>query len=266
MNTAINAVHRGERQFINIGNFRDIGGLPTSDGRMMRTGILFRSDEPSQLTVQEMEKFQTLKLKKIYDLRTPNERASKLFRILNSQRPQIINVPIQQNEKDYTRFQYFKLLMTSARTIDLNTMMKDFYRKIAFQCTDQIKEIIVQLADEDELPALIHCTSGKDRTGMLAALIQLLVGVPYSIVMEDYLFSNELNQSRADQQAKLIRKMSLFRLSKDRLKPLLEVRRDYLEDILEEILSKYGTIENYLIKACGISEKTLQNLRDKLIT
>lgn len=264
MGNELAVTNRGIRYFEKLGNFRDIGGLATQDGRMMRTGVLFRSDEPSILKLKDWDKFSELKFKLICDLRTPNERKSKIIRISDSRVTRIINVPIYQNDHDYTGFEFFKLMMTSARTIDFYPMMKQFYRRIVFESTDQIRTIFTMISEEAEGPVLIHCTGGKDRTGIVAAFIQLLVGIPRQEVVSDYLLSNTLNEYRMAQLTRLLRFMSLFRLSKERLKPLLDVRREYLEEVLDELYRQYGTIDAYLADACGIQEQTIKRFKDNL--
>ncbi len=92
--------------------------------------------------------------------------------------------------------------------------MKDFYRRIAFESMPQIRELI-----------MLH-----------------------------YMLSNSLTETRMKRAAAFLRYTSLFRLTHDRLKALLQVRRDYLEEVLDELLGQYGSVEAYLNEGCGISE------------
>ncbi|OAB44860.1 tyrosine-protein phosphatase [Paenibacillus antarcticus] len=253
------------KHFEKIDNFRDIGGLKNQDGRTIKTGILFRSEDPSKCSRTDLDELQQFNFKLICDLRGPNERKSKVVQLNDNYNVHSINVPIQQNDQDYTQFEFFKLMMRTARVIDFETMMKDFYHRIAFESMSQIRDVITLLSERENMPALIHCTGGKDRTGMMVALIQLLVGVRREDVLEDYLLSNILTGVRMKKAATFIRYMSLFQISNERLKPLLEVRRDYLEDALAEIFNQYETIEAYLTHACGISEVSLEKLRELLL-
>lgn len=253
------------KQFDGLYNFRDLGGLQTEDGRTMKSGVLFRSDELSRLTSSDLEKLQKLDLQLICDLRTPNERKSKPDRIPQNQGIRIVHVPINHGSQDFSRLQFFKFLAGKSSGLDFEKLIKDFYQKMAFERTGQINEIITLLADNRNWPALIHCTGGKDRTGYISALIQLLVGVPYQKVLDDYLFSNDLIQPRMKKIERYIRWMSLFQVSPERIKPLLEVRREYLDEIHTDILKKYGSIEEYLGQACGIDQSALRNLKELLL-
>jgi len=256
---------RGIRKFESLVNFRDIGGLTTADGRRMRTGFLFRSDEPSKLNVRDIDRFKRLSLKLICDLRTPNERRSRIARFVDARSTEIVNVPFYQNDEDYTRFEIYKQLMKTVRTVDFYQMMLDFYRKVVFHSTGQVRTIMTLLADKGDAPALIHCASGKDRTGMIAALIQLLAGVPRHAVVQDYLLSNALNKDKTEQAVKWLRTFTLFRLSRQRIMPLLEVRREFLEEALDELFRRHESVENYFIQACGVEETKLERFKASLV-
>ncbi|WP_245946816.1 tyrosine-protein phosphatase [Paenibacillus cellulosilyticus] len=258
-------VDRGIRKMDSLINFRDVGGLPIVDGRVMRTGILYRSNEPHKLKLKDLNKFNGLNLKLICDLRTPNERRTRLPRFVESS-TRTVNIPFYQNDEDYTRFQIFKQILSTVRTIDFHQIMRDFYRKVLFDSTDQIRAVMTLLAEQGGAPTLIHCASGKDRTGMIVALLQLLAGVPRNEVMTDYMLSNPLNESETDRAIRYLRIFTCFRLSRERLLPLLEVRHEYLEEVLDELFAKYGTIESYLVQACGVDERTIEVLRESLVS
>jgi len=245
-------------------NFRDIGGHHTLDGKRIKTGILFRSDELSRMTTQDIRRMNELHLKLICDLRTASEQKSKKSRMIK-QGIEIKSFSIQDRSHEYTHFEFMKLLVYNSETLNFEQMMKDMYHHMAFGSQDKIREIFCILSDARKVPALIHCTGGKDRTGFVTAIIQLFLGVHYESVMKDYLYSNVRIGPRMKKVEKYIRLMSLYRLSPERIKPMLEVRRDYLEEVIKEILKKYGSIEEYLIKGCRIPERCLESLKQNLL-
>jgi Protein tyrosine/serine phosphatase len=262
---AVTHVDRGIRKMGSLINFRDIGGLPTTNGRVMKTGVVYRSNEPHKLSLKDLDKFNGLNLKLICDLRTPNERKSRLPRFVDSGKTLTVNLPFYQNDADLTRFQIYKRMMSSIRTADYNQFMKDFYRKVLFESKDQVRNVLTLLAEQDAVPALIHCASGKDRTGMIAAIVQLIAGVPRAEVVSDYLLSNPLNKRETERAIRMLRLLSGFRISRERLLPLLEVRSEYLEEVLDEMLVQYGSIEAYLMHACGVEKRTIRVLRERFI-
>lgn len=252
-------------QFDGVFNFRDIGGLKTKDGNFVKTGLLFRSGELSQLTEKGLNSLKQLNIKTVIDLRTPNECKSKPDRIPAAADINIVNVPFCYNKKDLNNQEFFALLLRKSKDLDFEALIKNIYYDIVFECTSQIKDTISLISDKNNLPALIHCTGGKDRTGTISAIIQLLAGVPEETVMEDYLASNGFIEQRMKRTLKFIRWMSLFRISPERIKPMLIVRRDYLEDILIEIMNRYNTIEDYLDRLCFVQEESITKLKQILL-
>ena len=246
-------------------NFREIGGLKTSNGSKLKPGILFRSDELFKLTDNDLSTIETLNLKLIIDLRTPNECKLKPDRLPLNLSLKVVNVPFFHQKRDYNQLQIMWFLITNSRKINFEKFIKDHYLNNAFERTAEIGKVITLLSDENNLPVLIHCKAGKDRTGLLSAIIQLIAGVPLNIVLEDYLATNMYMKRKMEDAEKIIRRMSFFRVSSERIKPLLEVRLDYLNSVLNEIFSRYGTIEKYLIEACNLEEYSLQNLKNNLV-
>lgn len=246
-------------------NFRDVGGLATCDGRAMRPGILFRSDELSRLSARDLGRLGNLGLRSVCDLRTPNERKSKPDRLPARPGVRVVNIPIYPTGRDIGRWQFFWWLTVNSGTLDFEAQIRDAYRHFAFECTEQVGQIVSLISDQEALPAVIHCTAGKDRTGYVVALIQLLAGVPREAVVEDYLATNPLIRPHAGRYLRFLRWMSLFRISPERLQPVLEVRREYLDEILDEVLARHGTVGEYLAEACGVHPRVLAGLQRLLI-
>lgn len=249
----------------NAYNFREIGDLAAGSGRKLRKGILFRSDELSKLSYRDREIFERLGIKSIIDLRGVKEREKKQDRIPEKLKIDIRNIPIDHKNQDLKQIQFFLFLIQKSKDFDFEKYIKEHYFGTAFECTSQIKEILTYLSDERNLPSLIHCTVGKDRTGFLAALIQLLAGVDRNVVLEEYMATNRFIGPRVKQIVRMIRILSLFRASIEQIQPLLEVRPDYLNNVLDELFRKYGSVEKYLVDGCGMETAVVDKLKN-LIT
>ena len=121
------------------------------------------------------------------------------------------------------------------------------------------RKLFLALGDQKQLPALFHCTGGKDRTGWAAAAFLTLLGVPRETVMEDYLQSNEYtipkNQKVID---------AFVKGGGDPSIPLaiFGVKKEYLEAAFDEMETKYGTIEKYFSEGLGIDAQQQKALRD----
>jgi len=245
-------------------NFREIGALKTANGFLKRK-ILFRSDDLSKLTRNDLLTLEKLNLKLICDLRTPNERKSKPDRLYKNNNIKVVNIPFYQQKRDVNQLQVMWFLITNSKKLNFEKFIKDHYLNNAFVRTNEIGQIIELLSDENNLPALIHCAAGKDRTGLLSAIIQLIAGVERKIILEEYLSTNVFMKEKMKNAELIIRRLSLFRIPPEKIKPLLEVKQDYLDDVLNEIFTRYNTIENYLSEVCGIEEKTISKFRSLIL-
>lgn len=250
------------RPFQTLWNFRDIGGLKTADGRRLRTGVLFRSDELSRLSAGDVAKLQALGIRLICDLRSPQESERRRPRVLEKS-IRVVNVPI--HEQDVSRTKLLGFLFGKTGGERFREFSRDYYRHIAFGQTARIRRVITLLSEEQSLPALIHCTAGKDRTGFVAALIQLLVGVPYEAVLEDYLRTNDYFGPRLEKLIKVMRILTLSQVASERMRLILMASPEFLTEVHDTVVKRYGAVETYLCEACEIDRVTLRRLKDRLV-
>lgn len=248
--------------FESIKNFSDISyiGEVIIDKQKMRSGAIFRSEEISALSPADWDKVKRLGIKCIIDLRTPNEKTVKPYQV-NNKNINMIHVPILSEDKDLNRWQFFLFLVHRGPTIDFGQYMLDFYHRLAFERKGEIKQVISILSVEENVPVLIHCTGGKDRTGFIVALLQLIVGISKENVLESYLDINRMIAPKMQKIQSYIRWMSLGRVSPERFKPMMEVRKEYLEHALQEIDRQYHSLDQYLIEGCGVDQHCLEKVR-----
>ncbi|MED3964139.1 tyrosine-protein phosphatase [Niallia taxi] len=254
-----------ELKFDRLANFRDVGGRSGYDGERMGLGLVFRSEELSKLSKEDINKIKRVGIKTICDFRTDAERKSKVSRLNEKHGIKVIALSMNDKSREFTRTEFFRFLVMGTKDINFEDIMHDMYKYMAFQCNQELKQMIELLAHRENYPILIHCTGGKDRTGFMSAMLQLAIGINYEEVMADYLHSNNLIGPKMKKLENVLRWISLFRVSSARLRPVLEVRREYLQPVYEAIIQEYGTIENYLQTACGISTQTLKSMRALLL-
>lgn len=234
-------------------NFRQVSGI--------KEGLLFRSGELSRLTSLDIELIEKLNIKTIIDFRTPNERKNRLDNIPFETGIRIINIPIFQLSQDITHLQLLWYLLKNASSLDLERYIHDYYKVMAYERCGQIAEAFNLLSNPNNLPAIIHCTVGKDRTGFSTALIQSVVGISQEEILKDYLLTNQLVDKKLQSLKRYLRWISLFRISYEEMEPLFRVKREYLEEVFVELESEYGSIEAYLKKVCHISEATILKVK-----
>ena len=226
-------------------NFRDMGGYKTASGKSVKWGKVFRSDEMGNLSSSDLEYLNKIPLHTVVDFRSKSERNESPDKIpasvINSYEL-TINLGNHSNISDVSKFS----------NENGEEFMKEINRLLVSysEIISQYKEFFSLLQDEKNLPLLFHCTAGKDRTGMAAALFLASLGVDEKTIFEDYLFSNQLLED----------KYSVLTNSMPQLKALLEVRPQYLQTGFEQIRKDHGSIDNYLQIVLNVNTDIIKEL------
>lgn len=245
-------------------NFRDLGGYATSDGRRVRWGRLYRSNELSGLTRHDREYLSRIGLKLVCDFRTDRERRQKPDPAIEPEPPLGLDLPVDTEGVDPSALRE-KIRTGGIAALGAEKLMRDAYRSFVSDYSARWAAMLRRLAQPGSLPALVHCTAGKDRTGFAAALVLLVLGVPEETVFEDYLMTNRY---RADFQRFVLRWVplySFFRTDPEDLLPLLEARREYLQASFDAIEELHGSLETYLRDELGVTRRIRAALRAKLL-
>lgn len=247
-----------------VPNLRDLGGYKTKDDKTVKRGLVYRSNQLYHVSPEDMEKISGLGLKNSFDLRTYAERQPKPDEVP----PEVAVVWLDvlagapgagpaQNEK----------LMQDPKTANevfgggkADEGFIVSYRQFVSlpSAQHEFRKLFLMLGDENELPALFHCTTGKDRTGWAAAALLTLLGVPKDVVMEDYLLSNDYV---IPMYQKVIDEFVAAGGEEAIPMTLLGVKESFLESAFEEMETKYGTIEQYFSEGLGIDAAQQQALR-----
>jgi protein-tyrosine phosphatase len=249
-------------------NLRDVGGYRTSDGRRVRSGVLYRSTELGRLAGDDVAAVAALGVRIVFDLRTTREREAEPDRLPDGVR--LVVCDVLADSQDVAPAQLTEVLTSPARAAELlgdgraEALFASAYRQIVSlpSAHAAYRRMFTQLLDLESRPALFHCTTGKDRTGWAAAATLLLLGVPETDVFADYLLTNR------DLLPALAPAFDRFRAAGGDpalLRPVLGVERTYLEIALDEMRARYGTIEGYFADALGLGEDAQRGLRAALV-
>jgi protein-tyrosine phosphatase len=130
--------------------------------------------------------------------------------------------------------------------------MRDAYRAFVNDYSAEWTAMFQRLVREENLPTVVHCTAGKDRTGFASALVLLALGVSEETVFEDYLSTNYYQQDFFRFVLRWIPLYSFFRTDPQDMLPLIEARREYLQVALDEMAARYGSVDAYLEQALGV--------------
>ncbi|MCM3338612.1 tyrosine-protein phosphatase [Paenibacillus sp. MER TA 81-3] len=246
-------------------NFRDLGGYAASDGRRVRWGRLYRAAELSELTVDDVSYLDSLHLRALCDFRDSDEVAS-----MPSPPLQAVNsnhVPlVQLSGSTAIRHSRDVIRQPSAfNTGEQGQLLVNLNRSLVHS-TAGIRSVFELLLREDGTPLLFHCTAGKDRTGLISALILIAIGVPKETVMHDYMLTNRyLNvfNLRLKTEAWMADRHGL--VNPDVLQAVMEARPEYLTAAFEEMEQAYGGVHPYLEDALGLTETDIEELKLKLL-
>ena len=166
-------------------NFRDLGGLETVDGRQVRPGVLYRADTLHRLTDDDLDVLRGLGLRTVIDLRTQGE-LDRHGRIALADHDEVVHHHLSMVDELWSRED-----MPDDDQAPTPEAFGEGYVRMLEGGGAAVATAIRLLADGETLPAVFHCTAGKDRTGMLAALVLGQLGVPDEAIAEDYALTEQ---------------------------------------------------------------------------
>jgi protein-tyrosine phosphatase len=240
-------------------NFRDLGGYQTNDGKRVKWGRVFRAGGLNGLTNSDLEALQQMGLKYIFDLRTSEEMASAPDRVPEGTAHIPMPVLIEQSvpRRLFALVRYYN---------HLEKMLLDGYVRVMIEQNARIfGEIFPLLANDDGLPSVIHCTAGKDRTGITSALLLAALGVPEATIVADYSLSNRYHEHFRELVGGQMGTLMRFGLTLDDVYPLTLANPEAMRIALSYVRDRYGDVPTYLRQRAGVDEATLTRLRDTLL-
>jgi protein-tyrosine phosphatase len=169
-------------------NIRDLGGLPLIAGGHTRSGVLYRGDTLQELTPDDVELFRKLGLRTVIDLRTNLEATKEGRGPLADEPIRYVNLPFMPDELLMPSDDRQRQIIVAERREQDRVEHYLGYLKYA---GDRVVGAVKVMADPDGPPALFHCAAGKDRTGVLAALVLDAVGVEREAIVADFALTNE---------------------------------------------------------------------------
>lgn len=251
---------------VSVPNLRDLGGYKTSDGATVAGKLVYRSNQLSMIPVEDKAKIASLAIKVDFDLRTSIECKANPDELPAGVRYVWLDVLADADQAGPANLE--KLL---ANPKEANAALGDSKAEANFKksyrqfvslpsAKESYRKLFLALGDREQLPALFHCTTGKDRTGWAAAALLSLLKVPRETVMEDYLRSNDYIIPKYQKTID-----AFVEAGGDPSIPLaiLGVKKEYLDAAFDEVETQYGSIEKYFSEGLGIDtaqQKALRNL------
>jgi protein-tyrosine phosphatase len=232
-----------------VTNFRDLGGYAGADGRPVRWRRLFRSDHFGALTDADLAALAPLGIARSFDFRGVAERAATPY-----DWPGVVQHPLSIEPTVVQRMQDMTAAGRALTVPVVTDLMADLYRALVTEQSHRFAELFDQLLQADA-PVVFHCTAGKDRTGVAAALILLALGVPRATVQQDYLLTNQHYRHPP---------LAHSETPPEVLQVLWRVQDGFLDAALQTIDARPGGLDAYL-QRLGLGPAALAALRTRYL-
>lgn len=239
-------------------NFRDLGGYPTSDGRRIRWGLLFRAGSPVNLTEHDWSQLCARGLQAVCDLRTHRERSREPFSRVHE-----TGVSYWAGEFDAS-FAELRETMNAGFLSgeDAHAGMIAGYRELPFEQAAAYRQLFKHLK-AGEVPLIFNCTAGKDRTGMAAALVLSTLGVEKDLIIEDYALTNEVLNAERVAVSKTNGRLS--RQPREVIDAIGRADPAYISAALEAIERKHDNILGFVNDVLNVSEDDVAAIQSSLL-
>jgi protein-tyrosine phosphatase len=255
-----------------VANARELGGYRTPDGRTVKTGVLLRTGNLNNITDEDI---QTLKdqyrLSDIIDFRMEMEMSGYEDPVIGGVANTHLDVigDLEYDQQQIPDVDINKLDVIQLVEMSEQMGMLDDKMYIGFLSTDSGKEAYSQffrilLAADPDRAVLWHCTSGKDRTGLAAMLLLSLLGVEESVIMEDYMLTNEYNTPRIEGTKKYLKSRGCDDALTEKAALVFDaVDRRFMENAIAFLKEKYGSVLGYIRSELNISDGDIGFLKEK---
>jgi protein-tyrosine phosphatase len=229
-------------------NFRDLGGYVADGGQRTRWRTLFRADGLGELTEPDLAVLRGLGIRTVIDLRSGSELERGRF-------------DVDAHPVTFHHFPFIAELPDAEEFDRRPGLLGTQYQEIVRDAGDQILAALDVLASPGALPAVFHCTAGKDRTGVLSAIVLSLLGVDEPTVVADYALSGEAMQRLRE---KLIRKYPEGRETIQNIDEVFSAHPAQMELLLDHVREQYGSVDAY-VAGLGAEAGLVERLRGALL-
>lgn len=247
-------MHVNERELAWEGllNVRDLGGHPTEDGGETRSGAVVRADSVRRLTDAGWNAVVDYGVKTIVDLRTDEE--------LQADPPadipvRVVHVPTLEEDADV----FAQADKAAQSAVDDSMATSEVYLIFLERFAANFARAIAEVANAAEGGVVVHCAGGKDRTGLVTALLLRLAGVGIEEIAADYAISEERLKPRHE----LWLAEAETEAERERIRRIAATPAEAMIKVLEELERRHGSVENYLREA-GLSDEDLERVRKRL--
>ncbi|KAH9996115.1 tyrosine phosphatase [Xylariaceae sp. FL0662B] len=258
-----------------VDNFRDIGGYPicSQPGKVVRRGVVFRSGRLSEATEEGISRLRQLGITDVYDLRSKQElkhlgKLGEHNQVKEWDSAKRVYLPVFRNE-DYSPE------AIAIRNTNYGLGSEGFvsaYMDILVAASPQSNAskpftvIFSHLASQaSPTPVIIHCTGGKDRTGLACALILSLCGVADEVIAHEYSLTDLGLGLRHEMIIQFLMNEEAFKNNPEGARRMVRAPQEAMLGTLRKIRSEYGSVEKCVIDLGFLSEEGINQLRHNMV-
>ena len=240
-------------------NFRDLGGYQTLDGRTVRWGMLYRSDNLHNLTDADLTRLSALGLDRVIDFRSEREQSEQPDRLPATGSIRTVHIPINDASTSIWYEEHDEFLK-NIENADPARYLTQTNVELATRFTPEVRRFLHEVHAARGNPVLFHCAAGKDRTGFAAALLLRILDVPMKTILEDYLLTNQYYLPSRTWE---LLRMRLLKgaLYADVVRGFMEIQPAYLQAAFDAMEREHGSFEGYLRNALGLTGQDVEHFR-----
>ncbi|NDJ56009.1 tyrosine-protein phosphatase [Enterobacteriaceae bacterium 4M9] len=262
-----------------MNNFRDIGGYIGANGRVVKWGVLYRSNHLHNLSPQASHYLKSLHIHSIIDYRSANEIAKSPNDAINAQRTFHLDATAQTAELAAQ----FAAEPSNEDNALIESVMRDIpahlingegaqvleqYRHFVTseKSKNAFRDMIKVLLDPANAPNIQHCRGGKDRTGYGALLTLAMLGVSEQDIIADYMLTQQNRQARNEVKMAAYRQITDDQNVLDYLHTLIETRESFILEAINAMKSQSGSVANYIKQELGFTDADFKTMQDNFLT
>ena len=243
-----------------VRNFRDIGGIRANGCGKIREGLLFRSATVDNISGKDIKLLKEMNIRTIIDLRAPQE-ARRFRRKITG----IDRITLSLDFQNKTRERIKPYIYRKGSEQILADISNQLYLEILDTAAPVFRRLVELIINEDAAPILVHCQAGKDRTGIIIALLLLALGADREQIRNDFLRSNDELLPWFRKMMRIRKILTLGRFPAEQMLQIVAVKERNINSVIDRVQMHYNGIEGYL-SSTGFDTARLKELRQKICT
>lgn len=251
--------------FEGVFNARDMGGLQTAQGRMIASGLLLRSANLADATETDKRVLrEKYRIAKIIDLRTKTERNEKPDVSI----PNVEYLSIPVFDESIAGISHEKSL-SKDQLLAVVPNLGNLYRKMVTDdsCRKNLGKAARCVMEHDfsKGSVLWHCTEGKDRCGLLSAILLFALGVERSTIIEDYMVTNDVNGAKSEKYYQMMLRAGKTETEAATIRDIFLAKEEYLQEAFSAIDEQYNNVDTFLHDGLDIPQRMIERFQESVL-